>query len=363
MFNILIGLTGSVASLKALKLVNEFESLGDIKIVATKAAYYFLLQSGDLAELKTKAEIFVDESEWPVKYSLGDEILHIELRRWASCFVIAPLDANSLAKITHGMCDNLLTSVARAWDWSKPMFLAPAMNTLMMEHPITDMQLDVLKTWGAIVVPPQCKKLACGDIGIGAMASIGDIYKRVNEKLRWAFPLKKCSGMPINHHPGAFGFHRKKNHHTGIDLYTNDGEEVFAVEDGTVVKVDYFTGPKVGHDWWEETWGVMIEGASGVVNYGEVTPHVKLGDKVSRQSLIGHVKRVLFQDKLRPDIPGHSTSMLHLELYKQGTRDFADWHDPQKNPDLIDPTPYLMSAEWSPRKTLTWDNTEGKNVG
>lgn len=136
-----------------------------------------------------------------------------------------------------------------------------------------------------------------------------------------------------------------------------------------MVKTDIFTGPKVGHEWWEETWGVMVEGASGVVNYGELSNpadnynEITVGATVKRGDCIGSVKRVLFPDKFRSDIPGHSTSMLHFELYKHGTRDFADWHDPEKNPNLLDPTPYLMAAEGAPLNTLTWDNQERKTVG
>lgn len=179
----------------------------------------------------------------------------------------------------------------------------------------------------------------------------------------WQFPLKHCSGIPINHHPGAFGFQRESNRHTGVDLYCNDEQPVYAVEDGTVVKVDIFTGPSVGHEWWEETYGIMVEGASGVVNYGEVAaPDLKVGDAVKQGEHIGKVKRVLFKDRYRPDIPGHSTSMLHVELYKHGSRDFADWNS-QRDLDLLDPTPHLMQAKGSPANTLTWGNEEGKTVG
>ena len=62
-------------------------------------------------------------------------------------------------------------------------------------------------------------------------------------------------------------------------------------------------------------------------------------------------------------LKGHSCSMLHFELYKHGSREFADWHDPQKNPNLLDPTKCLLDAENGPRKTLTWDNAENKTVG
>lgn len=363
MHNILLGITGSVAAIKADKLIEAFKPFGDVKVLVTKSGQYFLNQLEVIPVDRNR--VFFDDKEWPEKYDLGDNILHIELRRWASVLVIAPLSANTLAKISLGMCDNLLTSVVRAWDWSKPMFLCPAMNTMMWENPPTSTQIDTMQQRGAYIINPVEKRLACNDVGIGAMAPVDLIARTVSEKLRWKFPLLNCNGIPINHHPGAFGFRRRKNTHTGVDLYTKDREPVYAVEDGTIVKIDYFTGPKVGHPWWEETWGVMVEGASGVVNYGEITPSqtCSVGSKIKRGQTVGYVKRVLFEDKYRPDIPGHSTSMLHLELYRHNTRDFADWEGPQKNENLLDPTPYLMSAEDSPKNTLTWENTNNKTVG
>ena len=112
----------------------------------------------------------------------------------------------------------------------------------------------------------------------------------------------------------------------------------------------------------------MIEGSTGVINYGElVNPErysfVKLGQTIRRGWPVGYVKQVLFSDRWRPDIPGHSCAMLHLELYKHGTREFADWHDPSKNPNLLDPTKYLLASEGAPYNTLTWDNAEAKTAG
>lgn len=357
--NILLGVTGSVAAVKATELAEALLEIGDVKLIATKAARFFLKQQ----HLPPEVETIFDEAEWPDDYRVGDPIPHIELRRWAGCLILAPLDANTLAKLSMGLCDNLLTCVYRAWDWTKPVIVAPAMNTLMWHGPTTKPALATLRTHGVRVVDPVVKRLACDDVGMGAMASVEEIVKRAEQALRWVFPLRQCAGIPINHHPGAFGFHRRKNHHTGVDLYCKDRELVSAVEDGTVVKVDYFTGPKVGHDWWEETFAMMVEGPSGVVNYGEIMPHLEVGSSVSRGSFLGYVKRVLFEDRHRPDIPGHSTAMLHLELYKHGTREFADWHDESKNPQLLDPTPYLMAAAGAPTTTLTWDNAEAKSVG
>jgi phosphopantothenoylcysteine decarboxylase len=354
--NILLGLTGSVASIKAKQLHAALSAIGDVKIIATKTSQHFV---GDL-------KCLTDEDEWSSWKKMGDPVLHIELRRWASCLVIAPLSANTLAKLVHGICDNLLTCVFRAWDHRRPVVLAPAMNTFMWDNEPTREQIKKMRSgWRCRIVEPVEKRLACDDVGMGAMAPIQQIAQIVEASCRWHFPLVRCTGVPINHHPGAFGFHRRKNHHTGVDLYCENGSIVRAVEPGTVVHVGIFTGPKVGHPWWEETWGIMVEGPSGVVNYGEITPldKIKVGYELNRGEDIGKVKRVLFEDKFRPDIPGHSTSMLHLELYKHGTRDFADWHDVSKNPQLIDPTKELLDAAGAPTITLTWDNIERKTVG
>ena len=105
----------------------------------------------------------------------------VQLRKWADLLLIAPLSANTLAKLAGGLADNLLTCVARAWAFSKPLLVAPAMNTAMWEHPLTASQLALLVTWGVRVVPPVVKVLACGDEGRGAMASVADIVCAVRE--------------------------------------------------------------------------------------------------------------------------------------------------------------------------------------
>lgn len=113
------------------------------------------------------------------------KVLHIELRRWANVFVVAPLDANTLGKLAHGVCDNLLSSVARCWDVrAGSMVVAPAMNTVMWTHPATQPAIDVLQSWGIVVVSPVVKTLACGDTGVGAMAGIPDIVAAVSKALK-----------------------------------------------------------------------------------------------------------------------------------------------------------------------------------
>lgn len=205
--NIVLGLTGSVASIVAEELLIELQKLGDVSVVLTSRAHTFarperlrqLLSSPDAA-------IYLDEDEWQWpgdadapstgesssrsvrrEYRRDDPVLHIELRRAADVLVVAPLSANTLAKFACGLCDNLLTSLFRAWDWSQPVVAAPAMNTLMWDHPVTREQLERMERlfgerW--CVVPPQVKRLACGDEGDGAMASVESIVDVVRRQLR-----------------------------------------------------------------------------------------------------------------------------------------------------------------------------------
>lgn len=181
----------------------------EVRVVATEPALHFF----DPAELPTSA-LIRDRDEWPgERYRRGDEVLHIELRRWADLLIVAPLDANTLAKFALGLSDNLLTCLYRAWDPEKPVVLAPAMNTLMWRKPATRRHLgqiwldqtdrDALPSdWSldsapalfathaprTILIPPQAKRLACGDVGVGAMAEVVDIAEAVRAWAERAAP-------------------------------------------------------------------------------------------------------------------------------------------------------------------------------
>jgi phosphopantothenoylcysteine decarboxylase len=213
---ILLGVTGSVAAIRTPELYHSLRQAGhQVKIVATSASLYFFdptnLGPADQNKHERNRDVIIlDEDEWPgrergARYRRDDPVLHIELRRWADLFVIAPLDANTLAKLAAGLADNCLTCVWRAWDPSRPVILAPAMNTLMWEHPLTSRHLqqlaadagagpvpDLLDVEGLMdwinrscpkmhIVPPVSKRLACGDIGVGAMAEVREIVQAVAE--------------------------------------------------------------------------------------------------------------------------------------------------------------------------------------
>lgn len=177
----LLGLSGSVATIKAPLLSQHLCQFADVKVIATASSRYFVTE--DLLP-EAARPLLGDDDEWRQWKQVGDPVMHIELRRWADILVIAPLSANTLAKAAGGLCDNLLTCVVRAWDFDRPLLVAPAMNTLMWESPFTRRHLDALHQLGVEVVPPVGKRLACGDVGLGAMAAPEDIAARCVEALR-----------------------------------------------------------------------------------------------------------------------------------------------------------------------------------
>jgi phosphopantothenoylcysteine synthetase/decarboxylase len=177
---VLLGLTGSVASIKAAPLVAALALIADVKVVATAAATHFF-DAADLPLVDPGANVFADEDEWHTWRVVGDPVVHIEL----------------------------LTCVVRAWDFGdeeKRVLLAPAMNTCMWESPFTRRHLDAMLHLGGSggsggekrgtggdgggdsarisggtvgVIDPVEKVLACGDVGNGAMASVDTIVATV----------------------------------------------------------------------------------------------------------------------------------------------------------------------------------------
>ena len=178
---ILLGVTGSVAAVLTGKLTQALSDLGEVRLVVTDKGRYFT----DHIQIVGATHIYFEQDEWRtpkgdrVWKQKDDPVVHIELRDWANVLVVAPLTANTMAKIRYGLCDNLLTSVIRAWERGKPMIAAPAMNTKMWEHHHTQEQIPWMRDHGWWIANPQSKELACGDKGMGAMAPIEEIVDLV----------------------------------------------------------------------------------------------------------------------------------------------------------------------------------------
>ena len=211
MSQIVLGVTGSVAALRVPALYEHLRRAGHrVRVVATDSSVHFFdpnsLPNDPFDPLG--GPVFGDRDEWPAGgWRRDDPVLHIEFRRWADLLIVAPLDANTLAKFALGLSDNFLTCLFRAWDFEKPVVLAPAMNTMMWESPVTLRHLRQLLEdrvdrppaggWslgeadavfarhapGLILVPPQAKRLACGDVGTGAMAEVVAIAEAVRSTL------------------------------------------------------------------------------------------------------------------------------------------------------------------------------------
>ncbi|KAK1319735.1 Phosphopantothenoylcysteine decarboxylase [Acorus calamus] len=147
---VLLAASGSVAAIKFGNLCHGFLEWADVKAVATKSSLHFI----DKVSLPRDVILYTDEDEWSTWKKIGDGVLHIELRKWADMMVIAPLSANTLGKIAGGLCDNLLTCIIRAWDFEKPLFVAPAMNTFMWNNPFTEHHLAMINKLRHPTHPP-----------------------------------------------------------------------------------------------------------------------------------------------------------------------------------------------------------------
>ena len=207
--HLLLAASGSVATIKIPNIIRELSHHPNlsIRLILTKSASEFLAGQSDeqpplesLQDIPNLDGIYQDEDEWETPWVRGAGILHIELRRWSHILVIAPLSANSLAKMTMGLADNLLLSVVRAWDTTgnidgkkKRIVVAPSMNTAMWSQIVTGNQMRVLENeWGVKsgeggwveVLRPVEKVLACGDSGDGAMREWTEIVRVIEERLQ-----------------------------------------------------------------------------------------------------------------------------------------------------------------------------------
>ncbi|CAB52423.1 putative thymidylate synthase [Schizosaccharomyces pombe] len=192
-YHILVAATGSVAAIKLTLIVKSLLTYKgvDVQVVLTDPARNFV-EKEDLTALGVN--VYNNADDWKNWDGLECPITHIELRRWAHLLLIAPLSANTMAKMANGLCDNLLTSLIRAWAPLKPILLAPAMNTLMWTNPITQEHLSAISRIykNSEFIMPIEKVLACGDIGMGGMAEWRNIVGRVADKLQ----LEQKSVLP-----------------------------------------------------------------------------------------------------------------------------------------------------------------------
>ncbi len=230
------------------------------------------------------------------------------------------------------------------WEFLKFNFM---MKALLNKFSHESLKLKLLSTEG-LIIEDSPKDLIWGSGVIGGLGPgqnmLGKLLMltRAYYKKELSFPLKFFmeNEIPEKDHVGSFSCVRKHDVHTGIDLYTNKGEEVLSMADGVVTAISDFTGDVAGTPWWENTKAVVIQHEFGFVLYGEITTEVIVGDLVKKGQCIGKVTTVLKKDKGRP------MNMLHVEWYKESVADGVFWNDLTNPPgSLLDPTELLKLAK------------------
>lgn len=168
---IILGISGGIAAYKTPSLVRLLQKSGtEVKAVCTPAARAFI---GDLTlSTITGHTVYIDG---PVH---GPDMEHIELAKWADVCLVCPATANTIAKIAHGISDNLLTSLVLSFE--KRLVIAPAMNTAMWQNTATQENIALLVRRGVYVLPVGEGDLACGDEGPGRLIELGTIVDYVH---------------------------------------------------------------------------------------------------------------------------------------------------------------------------------------
>ena len=235
---LIIGRRG-IAAYKSLDLIRRLRDGGAVVIpVLTRAGAQFVtpLSVAALAE----AEVFTDLFDLTREARMG----HIELSRSADLIVIAPASADLMAKMAHGMADDLATTLLLARD--KPAILVPSMNVRMWHHPATQRNLQTLTGDGVRVCGPMEGTMACGEFGMGRMAEVDMIVQNISESL-----ADTPAPMPLN---GRHIIVTSGPTHEPIDPVRylgnrSSGQQGAAIATALVhlgAKVTFITGPVAG---------------------------------------------------------------------------------------------------------------------
>lgn len=171
--NIVLGVTGGIAAYKAVDLASKLTAAGaSVRTVMTESACRFVMPKS--FEAVTQSAVLTTLWSGPDEY----RSIHIALADWAGLVVVAPATANIMAKAAHGLCDDLLSTTLCAC-WTKPILMAPAMNSRMWDNPAVQANLETLKQRGIRFVGPAAGRLACGTEGLGRMAEPSEILEAI----------------------------------------------------------------------------------------------------------------------------------------------------------------------------------------
>ena len=169
---ILLIICGGISAYKSLEIIRLLKKRGaTVKTILTKSAKEFVtpLSVASLSQEKVYDDLFSVENESGMD--------HISLSRWSDLILVAPATANTISKLSKGSSDDLASTVVLASD--KDIFLAPAMNVRMWEHPSTKENLNKLKKYGYKIIGPEIGDMACGEFGEGKMTEPNEIIRQI----------------------------------------------------------------------------------------------------------------------------------------------------------------------------------------
>jgi phosphopantothenoylcysteine decarboxylase/phosphopantothenate--cysteine ligase len=176
---VLLGVAGSIAAFKAVELASALVQEGaEVIVLMTRSATKFITPLS--FEAITRRPVIT--SLWEGRYSEIAESRHVSLAERAHLLLIAPATAHVIARLAHGLCDDILTCTALAA--RAPVLLAPAMNDSMYSHAATQRNIAILRERGCHFVGPEEGRLASGKMGLGRLAAISAIMGAVREALK-----------------------------------------------------------------------------------------------------------------------------------------------------------------------------------
>lgn len=184
---IVVGVSGGIAAYKACDLVSKLSKKDyEVKVILTRHAEKFVskLTFEALCHNYVETDLFDESNE--------DPIAHITLAKWADLMIIVPATANIIAKVTHGISDDLLSTTFLACN--KHKMICPAMNTQMYENPITQKNIQACKDLGYQILDPVVGHLACNDTGRGKMIEPADIVEAIDNYFNTS---NKLSGKTV----------------------------------------------------------------------------------------------------------------------------------------------------------------------
>jgi phosphopantothenoylcysteine decarboxylase/phosphopantothenate--cysteine ligase len=182
---LLLGVTGGIAAYKAADLVSKAMKRGfEVRVVMTGAATEFV---GPITfEALTGHRVLTPTSARP-EPEPSSSIEHIAWAKWAQIAAVAPMTASTMARLASGLAEDPLSTVFLALPAGVPAVLCPAMNTEMWNHPSVQRNLRWLEETGRYrIVPPISKRLACGDVGVGALAEVDDVLEILMTEAPWS---------------------------------------------------------------------------------------------------------------------------------------------------------------------------------